>query len=160
MKMTQIFLLMFLILCPYYVHADSDCGADTPCTDEIPTLTEIRVSEISYDDMVRLYTSDESYILLDVRSEQSYGYEHIKDAVNLYVGQSTDEQILRFLPDKNAKIVVYCNSSSCPMSHYAAQRLMKLGYTKVLEYKGGIVEWKNLNQPMTTAFIPENPPTK
>ncbi|MBP9853293.1 MAG: rhodanese-like domain-containing protein [Candidatus Omnitrophica bacterium] len=152
-----IILFLFLVVCPYQSNADSDCGADTPCSDESPAPTEIKVSEISYDDMVRLHASDESYILLDVRSQQSYDSQHIKGAVNLYVGQSTDEQIFSFLPEKRAKIVVYCSSSSCPLSEYSAQRLIKLGYTNILHYKGGIAEWSSLKQPFEST-IPKNIP--
>ena len=51
------------------------------------------------------------------------------------------EQNLDKLPaDKNAKIVVYCRSGS--MSNAAANTLVKLGYTHVIDVPGGMNAWK------------------
>lgn len=41
--------------------------------------------------------------------------------------------------DRDAKVVVYCLSG--PMGHVAADKLVKLGYTNVLHFEGGMAAW-------------------
>ncbi|MBR4078697.1 MAG: rhodanese-like domain-containing protein, partial [Christensenellaceae bacterium] len=43
------------------------------------------------------------------------------------------------LPDKDQLIMVYCRSGN--RSKQASEKLVKLGYTNVVEF-GGIIDWK------------------
>lgn len=45
-------------------------------------------------------------------------------------------------PDKNAPVVFYCAGRGCPVSGWAAQKAVELGYTDVWVYKGGIKDWR------------------
>jgi len=76
-------------------------------------------------------------IILDVRIKEEYDGGHIKDAILL---PDTDivEQAETVLPDKTAKILVYCRSGRRSAS--AAKELIAMGYTNVLDF-GGIIDW-------------------
>ncbi len=43
--------------------------------------------------------------------------------------------------DKHTKIVVYCISG--PMGYFAAEKLVSMGYSRVIHFQGGMVSWKN-----------------
>lgn len=47
----------------------------------------------------------------------------------------------RRLPDKTAKVMLYCNSGR--MSDIAARALVRAGYTNVWDLGGGMTAWQN-----------------
>ena len=50
-------------------------------------------------------------VVLDARSKQKFDELHIEGAVNLSFPDITVESLARVLPDKNAKILIYCNNN-------------------------------------------------
>ncbi|MBU2008464.1 MAG: rhodanese-like domain-containing protein [Chloroflexi bacterium] len=52
----------------------------------------------------------------------------------------------RLPADKGAKIAVYCMTGS--MSEIATRRLVELGYTQVLDLKGGMLAWQRQGYPL------------
>ncbi len=56
------------------------------------------------------------------------------------------DRAAKLLPDKDAKIVLYCRSGT--MSTEAAQTLVRLGYPAVYELDGGMIAWERASLPL------------
>ena len=78
------------------------------------------------------------YIILDVRTEEEYEEKHIPGAICI-PNETIGTEEIEALPDKNRLIMVYCRSGN--RSKKAAEKLVKLGYTNIVEF-GGINDWK------------------
>jgi rhodanese-related sulfurtransferase len=76
-----------------------------------------------------------------------YEDAHLPGAINI---PHTEVRALapRLLPDKDAAIVTYCASTTCPNSDIAATVLGKLGYTNVRDYVEGKAGWQEAGLPL------------
>ena len=94
--------------------------------------------QITMDEAVTMMAEESGYIILDVRRPDEYAAGHILNAINVpNENIGTDE--ISALPDKDQLIMVYCRSGR--RSKEAAGKLVKLGYTNIVEF-GGILDWK------------------
>ena len=66
-----------------------------------------RVSEAEFLRMM----SEPGTIVLDARSAQRYGELHVKGAVNLSFPDITVDSLAQLLPDKGARVLIYCNNN-------------------------------------------------
>ena len=82
--------------------------------------------------------SDPDAVLLDVRRPDEYAAGHIPNAINV-PNESIGTDEIPELPDKDQLIMVYCRSGR--RSKEASEKLVKLGYTNIVEF-GGILDWK------------------
>ena len=94
--------------------------------------------QISMDEAVNMMAQETGYIILDVRRADEFAAGHIPDAINV-ANESIGTNEIPELPDKNQLIMVYCRSGR--RSKEAAEKLVKLGYTNIVEF-GGILDWK------------------
>ena len=78
------------------------------------------------------------YIILDVRRPDEFAAGHIPKAINV-PNETIGTADIPELPDKNQLIMVYCRSGR--RSKEASEKLVKLGYTNIVEF-GGILDWK------------------
>ena len=78
-------------------------------------------------------------IIVDVRHDDEYKAGHIPGAVLLTMETITAETAAKVLPDKKQMILIYCRSGR--RSKIAAQNLLDLGYTNLIEF-GGILDYK------------------
>lgn len=94
--------------------------------------------QISMDEAVEMMKKESGYIILDVRRPDEYAEGHIPGAINVPNEEIGTAEIPE-LPDKAQLILVYCRSGR--RSKEASEKLVKLGYTNVVEF-GGILDWK------------------
>ena len=95
--------------------------------------------QISMDEAKQIFESrgDNSYIILDVRRSDEFADGHIPGAINV-ANESIGTESPKELADKNQLIYVYCRSGN--RSKQAAEKLVALGYTNIVEF-GGIIDW-------------------
>ena len=93
---------------------------------------------ITMDEAVTMMAEEQGYIILDVRRADEFAAGHIPGAINV-ANESISTDEIPELPDKNQLIMVYCHSGR--RSKEAAEKLVKLGYTNIVEF-GGILDWK------------------
>ena len=93
--------------------------------------------QISMEDAKVIMDEEKGYIILDVRTPDEFAEKHIPNAINIPNETIGTEEIAE-LPDKDQQILVYCRSGN--RSKQAAEKLVQLGYTNVVEI-GGINDW-------------------
>jgi hypothetical protein len=65
---------------------------------------------LSEDDFLKM-SREPGTIVLDARSKEKYDLLHIKGAINLSFPDIDVESLKRTLPDKSARILIYCNNN-------------------------------------------------
>ena len=94
--------------------------------------------QISMDEAVKMMKDEKDYIILDVRRPDEFAEGHIPGAINVPNEEIGTTEIAE-LPDKSQMILVYCRSGR--RSKEASEKLVKLGYTNIVEF-GGILDYK------------------
>ena len=120
MKKIIPFLMALLLL--------TGCGAQS----EESTYRQINAEEAA-----AMMEEESSYIILDVRTAEEYSEKHIPGAINI-PNETIGTEDIPELPDKEQLILVYCRSGN--RSKQASEKLVKLGYTNIVEF-GGINDW-------------------
>lgn len=80
---------------------------------------------------------DESAVLLDVRTMEEYREKHIEGSTLIPL-DILEKEVVKIIPDKNQKVIVYCRSGN--RSKTAANILLRMGYRQVYDL-GGINSW-------------------
>ena len=108
----------------------SSCGT--------PGSSSLGYRQISMDKAVKMMRDEKDYIILDVRRPDEFAEGHIPEAINVPNEEIGTTDIAE-LPDKSQLILVYCRSGR--RSKEASEKLVKLGYTNIVEF-GGIQDYK------------------
>lgn len=98
---------------------------------------DITFKHLTHDEAREMIASNPDVIILDVRTPQEFERKHIVNAVLLPIEDLREGDFSK-LPDKDAKILIYCWTGRRAAD--SAQILIDNGYKNVYEM-GGIVDW-------------------
>jgi len=114
----RLFLLTLTILCVVpLANAQNKARIANPAIDmqgylrvsgEAAKHREAR--RLSEADFIRM-SSEPGTVILDARSRQKFDELHIRGAINLSFSDIAVESLGRTFPDKNARILIYCNNN-------------------------------------------------
>ena len=120
--------------------------------DQAFTLRQKRI--LNLNDFLRM-ARENNVVLLDTRSESAYKRLHLKGAVHLSFSAFTDASLAKVIPDKNTKILIYCNNNflnnkppimtkrvEVALNHQTFANLYAYGYKNVYEM-GSLVDIKD-----------------
>jgi molybdopterin/thiamine biosynthesis adenylyltransferase/rhodanese-related sulfurtransferase len=112
-------------------------------------LQEVKSSirTLTLEELKRRLEARERFTLVDVREKDEVRAGFIPGAISIPRG-FLEMQAEQRLPDKSAKIIVYCAGGI--RSAFAAKALAELGYTDVESANPGFVRWKDVGYPVET----------
>jgi rhodanese-related sulfurtransferase len=79
------------------------------------------------------------FALISILEPDIYERAHIPESLNIAPGEEGNIE-KRFAKEK--ELILYCGSPDCPASTRAAHELERRGFTRVIEYEGGISDWQ------------------
>lgn len=125
---------IYLIVMTIYVAQASGCTGN----DNIISISAPKFEKEIKSDSVQL---------VDVRTPQEYAEGHIDGALNINVQSNDFKDMAQRNLSKDSTVLVYCRSGRRSLD--AAEILTGLGY-KVVNLKGGIIEWKEDGLPVVS----------
>jgi molybdopterin/thiamine biosynthesis adenylyltransferase/rhodanese-related sulfurtransferase len=107
--------------------------------------TKSQIRTVTLDEIKRRLEAHEDYTLVDVREKDEVRQGYIPGAVFLPRG-FLEQQAEQKLPDKNARLVVYCAGGV--RSAFASRTLQEMGYQHVESANPGFIRWKDTGFPV------------
>ena len=99
---------------------------------------KLRIRQIDIDEYKAMREFGEEHVLIDTREDREWQSGHVSGAVHLSKG-IIERDIETKVPDKNAKLVLYCGGGF--RSALAADTLRAMGYKNAISLDGG---WRAL----------------
>jgi len=118
--------------------------------DELLNEAKAMVKTVSIDDVKKLVESKEKVVLLDVRDLKDFQMGHVPGSVNMpraisLSGRLLEYHLSKLIPDKNAKVVVYCDFDT--RSPLTVKTMNEVEYKNASYMKGGYKAWKDAGFP-------------
>lgn len=127
------------ILSAFTLFSFASCGETRP-TEVNTEQTQVESKYITVEKAkVQEIIAQEDPFILDVRTPDEFNGGHIENAVNInFYDSNFDAEVEKL--EKNKTIVVYCAAGGRSAS--AAEKMLKMGFTSIVEVKGGYNAWK------------------
>jgi rhodanese-related sulfurtransferase len=103
-----------------------------------------RVKEVTVVDVRAMQQSHEKFEFIDCREDNEWTAGRAAGSKHLSKG-IIERDIETAVPDKSAKLVIYCGGGF--RSALAGDALQKMGYTNILSMAGGIKAWRDASLP-------------
>lgn len=117
----------------FLAHANATTSVQQAHTGNfIPKISKERAAKLLEDGVV----------FIDARLSADFEAGHLEGAINVPVdANDTLHQKAIAGISKDADIVIYCQSSSCPFAEKVSTKLVSEGYSNISIYKGGWADW-------------------
>jgi hypothetical protein len=112
MKALFSFVALAIALLPHPSHGYPRALVDFAAFKDLVAQVEAHRSERLIDLKTFLrWSKEKGVVVLDARSEFRFNRKHLKGAVHLSFSDFTQENLARVIPDRNTKILIYCNNN-------------------------------------------------
>ena len=137
------FSLAFLFSCLLFIVTAASAQSARWESPETVAGTET----IDLDQAVELHK--QGVVFVDVRSAKQFHRRHVPGAKHLYINDGfTESNLLKYLQDKDAPFVIYCNGINCSLSSKSAELAVAWGFTGIKYFRSGIRAWRLSGNPV------------
>jgi rhodanese-related sulfurtransferase len=117
---------------------------------------------ISAREVRKLREAGEEFTMINTLDSNYFAETKIPDAVNI---PQTDPdfiaKVAKHVPDKDLPVIVYCANINCDSSTRGAEKLIKAGFTNVMDMADGYQGWEQaFNEKEGGRKAKEDAPTK
>jgi rhodanese-related sulfurtransferase len=116
-----------------------DTGYRSP--EHAPGTTTVTVDEAKW-------LFDDGAVFIDVRNPRFFARRHVPGAYHLDMKDAFTRESLAAVARKDQPIVIYSSGVKCGRAHRASVLAVSWGYEKVHYFRGGIIDWKDVQYPM------------
>ena len=116
------------------------------CMDTKTTVQIIKdISVIEAYNLIQKNKDNENFVIIDVRTPEEFTNEHIENARNLdYYSENFPDELDKL--DRKKTYLIYCRSGK--RSGNTLKIMKEVGFKKVFNMLGGIMQWKAEGYPL------------
>lgn len=132
-------LIVFSLLFMYTQTKAQTAKVDYDAFEKLVTeVKEHRKKRLVSLEQFQQMSKEKNVVILDTRSDAMYKAKHVKGAIHLNFSDFTQSNLARLIPNKNTKILIYCNNNFesdeqfFPTKAYIPASSKEKGYTLAL----------------------------